>query len=223
MLAGRLHQPAERFCVTKLHVCGSALLILANLCLASCLGVGGLAYGQAYYPNKEVRISDLASLTARSPSATDVLATSVEIVFHDKEVCCGKDSALQDGIQSADPTSLKDVSDKLRGRHLLSDGLPIQVAAEYLPAASVNAASLINTLTAKYAPLMEWNSHLYVVYGVTFVETFDPDTGARTDAIHKLLLWDTRFSDGHREVVFDRLSDDWGKVQGLLVLTAARH
>jgi hypothetical protein len=109
------------------------------------------------------------------------------------------------------------------GWHLRSDGLPIQVAAEYLPAASVNAASLINTLTAKYAPLMEWNSHLYVVYGVTFVETFDPDTGARTDAIHKLLLWDTRFSDGHREVVFDRLTDDWGKVQGLLVLTAARH
>ena len=125
--------------MTKLRVCRSALLILANCVLASCLAAGGLAYGQAYYPNKEVRISDLASLTARSPSAADVLATSVEIVFHDKEVCCGKLSALEDGIQSADPTSLKDVGDKLRGRHLRSDGLPIQVAAEYLPAASVNA------------------------------------------------------------------------------------
>ncbi len=152
-----------------------------------------------------------------------MLATSAEIVFHDKKICCGKDSALEDSIQSADPTSLKDVSDKLRGRHLLSDGLPIQVTAEYLPASSVNGTSLINTLTAKYAPLMEWNSHLYVVYGATFVETFDPNSGVRTDAIHKLLLWDTRFSDEHREVVFDRLTDDWRKVEGFLVLSAARQ
>jgi hypothetical protein len=191
--------------------------------LASLVAVGGFAYGQAYYPNKEVRISDLPSLTARSRSAADVLATSVEIIFHDKKVCCGKNSALEDAIQSADPRSLKDVSDKLRGRHLLSDGLPIQVTAQYLPAASVDAASLINTLTAKNALLMEWKSRMYVVYGVTYVQTFDPNTGSRTDAIHKLLLWDVRFSDEHREVVFDRLTDDWGKVEGLLVLSAARQ
>ena len=207
----------------RLHFRRTAFLAVMACVLAGCFAASSLAYGQAYYPNKEVRISDLPALTARSRRAVDVLATSVETVFHDKKVCCGKDSALEDAIQSADPTSLKDVSDKLRGRHLLSDGLPIQVTAEYLPASSVNAASLINTLTAKYAPLMEWNSHLYVVYGATFVETFDPDSGVRTDAIHKLLLWDTRFSDDHREVVFDRLTDDWGKVEGFLVLGAARQ
>jgi hypothetical protein len=196
---------------------------LAYCGAASCLTLGWLAHGQAYYPNKEVRISDLPALTSRSRGAADVLATSVEIVFHDKKICCGKDSALEDAIQSADPTSLKDVGDKLRGRHLLSDGLPIQVTVGYVPAAAVNGTNLINTLTAKYAPLMVWNSHLYVVYGVTYVETFDPNSGVRTDAIHTLLLWDTRFSDEHREVVFDRLTDDWGKVEGLLVLSATRQ
>lgn len=214
--------------MTRLRFPQTTFLALLTSAIACCgaaffLVVGGFAYGQAYYPNKEVRISDLPSLTARSHSAADVLATSVEIVFHDKKVCCGKDSALEDVVQSADATSLKDVSDKLRGRHLLSDGLPIQVAAEYVPAAAISAASVVNTLTAKNAPLIEWNSHLYVVYGATYVETFDPDTGARTDAIHKLLLWDTRFSDEYREVVFDRLTDDWRKVEGLLVLSAARQ
>jgi hypothetical protein len=207
----------------RLHFHRTAFLVVVACVLAGCCAASRLAYGQAYYPEKEVRISDLPSLTARSRSAADVLATSVETVFHDKKVCCGKDSALEDAIQSADPTSLKDVGDKVRGRHLLSDGLPIQVTAEYLPASSVSAASLINTLTAKYASLMEWNSHLYVVYGATFVETFDPNSGVRTDAIHKLLLWDTRFSDAHREVVFDRLTDDWGKVEGFVVLSAGRQ
>lgn len=210
--------------MTRLRFRRTKFLAVLTCCgLASPLAVSGFAYGQAYYPNKEVRISDLPSLTARSRSAADVLATSVEIIFHDKKVCCAKDSALEDAIRSADPTSLKDVSDKLRGRHLLSDGLPIQVTAQYLPAASVDAASLINALTAKNALLMQWNSRMYVVYGVTYVQTFDPNTGSRTDAIHKLLLWDARFSDERREVVFDRLTDDWGKVEGLLVLSAARQ
>jgi len=36
--------------------------------------------------------------------------------------------------------------------------------------------------------------------------------------IHKFLLWDTRFSDSRRTVVFDRETEDPGKVQGLLFL-----
>jgi hypothetical protein len=68
---------------------------------------------------------------------------------------------------------------------------------------------------------MEWNSHLYVVYGVTYVETVDSQSGAIVDAIHTILLLDTRFSDERRHVSFDRATDDWGKVQGLLMLKAA--
>jgi hypothetical protein len=121
----------------------------------------------------------------------------------------------------ADPKSLMDVGDKLRGRQLLSDGRPITVTADYVTAASVNASLLISDLREKQALLMEWNSHLYVVYGVTFDESVDYDTGARTDAIRKLLLLDMRFSDARREVAFDRFTDNWDKVQGLLLLKAS--
>jgi hypothetical protein len=35
---------------------------------------------------------------------------------------------------------------------------------------------------------------------------------------HKFFLWDTRHADTQREVVFDRLTEDTSKVQGLLFL-----
>ena len=186
------------------------------LCLAGC----SFAYGQTYY-NKEVRINDLPSLTAQSTSASDVLAASAEIIFRDKDVCCGKNSALADGIRLADPTSLPAIANRLRGRNVLSDGGAFLITAEYLSPASVNIGDLMGALTEKHALLMEWNSHFYVVYGVIYDQTIDPNTGATMNAIHKLLLLDPRFSDGRRELSFDRQSDDWAKVQGLLMLKAA--
>lgn len=198
--------------MTNLHLCWSVLLVLA---------VGSFTYGQDYYSTKEVRITDLPSLTAKSRDPSDVLAASVEIILRDKEVCCGKNSALEDSVQSADPKSLKHIASKLQGRHLLSDGLPITVTAEYVPAASVNSGALIFAVTEKRAPLVEWNSRLYVVYGVTYVETVGAESGATMDAIRTLLLLDVRFSDERRQVSFNRLTDDWGKVQGLLMLKAA--
>jgi len=103
----------------------------------------------------------------------------------------------------------------------LNDGRAITVAAEYVPAASLNFGWLIGALMEKQAPLMLWNSHLYVVYGVTFVETVDTESSATMDAIRTLLLLDTRFSGERWEVSFNRLTDDWGKVQGLLMLKAS--
>jgi hypothetical protein len=38
--------------------------------------------------------------------------------------------------------------------------------------------------------------------------------------IKKFLLWDTRFSDSRREVVFNRDTDDLGKVEGFLFVDA---
>jgi hypothetical protein len=207
--------------VTRIHSCRPAFLVIIKSVVVSCLAVGCFAYGQVYYPNQEVRISDLPSLTAPSTKASDVLATSLEIIFRDNKVCCGKNSALEDPVHSADPMSLKDVSSKLQGRHLLRDGRPILVTAEYLPAASVNSGQLIGALKEKRVPLMAWNSHLYVVCGVIFDVTVDYSSGSRMDAIRKVLLLDTRFSDQRREVAFDRLTDDWGRVQGLLMLKAA--
>lgn len=175
---------------------------------------------QISYPNREVRINDLPSLTAKSRSASDVLATSIEIILDDRKVCCGKDSALEDSVQAADPKSLKDIAAKLQGRHLLADGVPIMVTAEYRLAASVTAEQLIGALTSKRPLLIQWDSRLYVVYGVIFDQTVDQDNGV-VNAIHKLLLVDTRFSDERRDVSFDRLKDDWVKVQGVLMLRAA--
>jgi hypothetical protein len=96
--------------------------VLAHFVGALCFVVSSVALAQEYYPDKEVRIADLPSVTAKSSDASDVLAASLEIIFRDKPVCCGKDSALEDDIPTADPKSLKDMGNKLQGRHLLSDG-----------------------------------------------------------------------------------------------------
>jgi hypothetical protein len=177
------------------------------------------ARGQVYTPNQEIRIPYVPSLTAKSTKASAVLAASLEIIFQDAKVCCGKNSALEDSVQSADPKSLQDISNKVNGRHLLSNGRPIMVTAEYFAAGSVSADWLINSLREKHALLMEWNSHLYVVSGVLFDQTVNEDS-PMINAIHKIFLLDPRFSDARREVSFDRLTNDWGKVQGLLMLKA---
>jgi hypothetical protein len=197
-------------------------LVSAGLVLTFCLAVCCFAFGQTYYPNTEVRINNLPSLTAKSKDASDVLAASLGIIFREKDVCCGKNSALEDDVQRADPKSLKDVATRLQGRHLLSDGRPIMIAAEYVPATSLVAGSLIGTLTDKQPLLMEWNSHLYVVHGMIYSTTYTAE-GGRVDSVLTIFLLDTRFSDQRREVIFDRATDDWGKVQGLLILRVAQQ
>jgi hypothetical protein len=198
----------------------SAFLLRARYILASCLVVCGLAYGQFSYSEQAVRVRDLPSLTARSTHASDVLATSLQIVFNNPEVCCGKNSALEDSVQSSDPKSLKDIASKLQGKHILSDGRSIMVTAEYLQPDAVNSGRLISTILDEHPPLMVWNSHLYVVSGVTYVETVDSN-GSDMKAIHTFLLEDERFSDSRRAVSFDRVTADWSKVQGFLFLQAA--
>jgi hypothetical protein len=207
--------------MTKFRFCRSRFLVLAHWVTVSCLAAGCLAQGQTYNQyNKEIRIKHVPSLTARSSDASDVLAAAAEIIFRDQEVCCGKKSALGDRVRLADPLSLEAIANKLRGRNVLGDGRAFMVTAEYLSPPSVNVGQLISAVMENHAPLMQWNSHLYVVYGVIFDETFDPTTGARSNDLHKLLLLDPRFSDERREVSFDRTTD-WEKVQGLLILGAA--
>jgi len=199
---------------------GRAFLLAAKCMAASCLALCCLAYGQASYPDQEIHVHDLPALTARSTHASDVLAVSLEIVFNDKEVCCGKNSALEDSVQSCDPKSLKDIGSKLQGRHLLSDGRAVTVTAEYLTPDQVSAGHLIYMLAANHPPLMLWNSHLYVVKGMSYAENIDNESGV-SYLTHKFFLQDTRFSDSRREVTFDRVIEDAGKVQGLLFLRAA--
>jgi len=160
---------------------------------------------------------------ARTHGSSDVLLTSLDTVFHDRDVCCGKDSALEDSVSAADAKSLKDVASKLNGRHLLSDGRPIMVTAEYMAPDQVSSGRLIRMILDQHALLMLWNSNLYVVHGIVYRWTAsgDPTTSVVTmTVIHKFLLWDVRYSDSRREVVFDRLIDDASKVQGLLFVDA---
>ena len=188
--------------------------------IAACLlAIGSGASGQIAYPEQEVR-AQVPSLTARSTHASDVLAASLESIFQDKDICCGKNSALEDDVESADPKSLKDIVNKLQGRHLLSDGRPIMVTAEYLTPDQISGGHLIYMLTRKQTPLMMWDSHLYIVCGITYVEDVDTTTNARTYAVHKILLQDTRYSDSRRETSFDRLTDNATRVEGLLFLRA---
>jgi len=96
------------------------------------------------------------------------------------------------------------------------------VSADYFPQGSINAGSVIGALQDQRAPLLEWKSHVYVVYGAVFAET-RCQSGARQYSIVKLLLQDPRFSDQRREAVFNRAADDLAKVQGLLTLSVARQ
>jgi len=189
---------------------GFAVLFVMGLCRA--------ANAQVLFQDQQVAVRDLPALMARSEDPSDILLTSLDTIFHDREICCGKDSALGDAALAADPKSLQDVAAKLGGRHLLSDGRPIEVTAVFWPADKVNSGTLIGTLTAQRALLMSWNSHLYVVNGAVYRWIWSGDeTGGPVTVIRKILLLDTSHAQ-NRKLEFDRDTDDLSKVQGLLFL-----
>ena len=195
----------------------------ALLVLVSCPGFGQDTTPGSYvfHPNQEIRVPQLPSVRAQSEDASDVLTASLDVIVHDKTICCGRDSALEDIVGAADPRSLRDIETKLQGRHLLSDGRPVFVNASFLPSSSGDAGyRIVSALMADHALLALWNSHLYVLDGAIFDETLYSD-GTRMDVIHKLLFLDTRFSDSRREVTFERNVDDWSKVQGMLLISFA--
>ena len=205
--------------MTKLCCCASVPLLMV-----SCIAFGQETAGgwQVYRPNQEVRVPQLPALMARTHDLSDVLLTSLDIVFHDPGICCGKDSALADRAQTADPLSLKEIAAKVGGRQLLSDGHPVVITADFLPTDPTVDISwqIVGALRDKQAPLIVWNSQLYVLYGAAFDEVGNDD-GSSAFMIHKLLLLDTRYSGSRRAVTFNRETDDWSKVQGMLRLAVA--
>jgi hypothetical protein len=173
-----------------------------------------------FLTNQEVRITNLPSLIAPSKNRSAVIVTALDAILHEPAVCCGKDSALEDVAQYAslaNGLSLQELGAKLQGKHPLSDGQAIVVTAEYIPQSSIYVGFIVRTLEEQHALLIEWKSHVYVLYGAIFDETRDQYAGVE-DSIHRLFLLDLRFSDQRREVVFDRETDDWGKVGGLLTV-----
>jgi hypothetical protein len=151
----------------KLRFPGSAFLSATTCVAISYFALGGSALTQDYYGLQEVRVDGLPSLMARSHEPSDVLLTSLDTIIHDRSVCCGKDSALEVSLAHADPLSLKDVAAKVQGRQLLSDGRPIMVTADFVEPTAVSAGWLITVFHDKHAVLLEWNSHIYVCFGVT--------------------------------------------------------
>ena len=204
----RLSVPAATFLSSCLSMTVSAAILT--------LALNGFAHGQHSYNPDGVRVNDLPKLMARTPEPSDVLMTSLDTILHDREVCCGKDSALEESVQRADSGSLQDIAAKLQGRHLLSDGRPIMVTAQYIAPEAIYGYGLIETLRQKHAMLLMWKSHLYILYGVAYVEDYDPDSATGIDNVTRLLLIDTRYSDARRNVEFDRQTDDWSKVQGVV-------
>jgi len=179
--------------------------------------------GSVFLPNQEVRVANLPALTAPSRKRFAVLATELETVLHRKAICCGKDSALEDAVEYAslaNPISLKEFSTKLQGKHQLSDGQAIVVTADYIPQSSIRADSIVRSLLEQHALLLEWKSHVYVLYGALYDETRFT-SGERAYSIDKLFLLDPRFSDARREVVFNRGTDDLREVQGMLLVSVA--
>ena len=184
-----------------------------------------LAYAQenpggylTFRPNLELHVPNLPVLTARTRDRSDVLLTSLDIIFHNHDICCGRDSALEDSAQQADPRSIKDIAAKLQGRHLLGDGRPIKVNVTDMTSGGTNPAPIVDALTNRQALLLMWKSHLYVLVGALYDEGYD-QYSSRIDTVNTLYLLDTRYSDSRRDVTFTRTKDDWNDVQGLLLLS----
>jgi len=191
------------------------------LVFATCIVTCCSAFGQQMYTDLEARVSGLPSLMAKSHELADVLPTSLDTILHDRSICCGRDSALEDSVARADPLSLKDVASRLEGRHLLGDGRPISVKAEFWPTEAVDGLRIVNTLNDKRALMMVWNSRLYVVYGVVYRWVSYSADGGPYCVLRRLLLLDTRYSDSRRALEYNRDTDDPAKVQGFLLVTYA--
>ncbi len=213
--------PAEGAMRSKLHLPASTLLLI--IIMSCCMNANSQDYYDSYIvrPNQEVQIASLPSVVAASKSKSDVMVSSVATAVIDPDVCCGRNSALVDRVDSANGRSLMLLGEKLRGKHYMDSGLSIVVTDQYWPGASVNADDIVASLMARRPLLMDWSGRLYVLYGAVFDE-YIYTSGKDVRVIHTLMLVDTRFSDRRRYVSFNRQTDDWGKVTGLLALAITR-
>src|SRR5208337_1732826 len=110
-----------------------------------------------------------------NPSA--VLAAALETVLRDQAVCCGKNSALEDTVLAA-PPSLQELSAKLQGKHVLSDGRSVMVSAEYVPQSAITPDLMISALIDQHALLIKWKSRFYVLYGAISMKRSIPADSA---------------------------------------------
>ena len=114
-------------------------------------------------------MASLPTITASSSGDHAMLVASLATVIMQSDVCCDRDSALEAQIPSGNP-SLRDLGEKLRGKHYLGTGLTIEVDDQYWSGAAVNVEDIIAALIGQRPLLLDWNGHLYVLSGVVFDE-----------------------------------------------------
>jgi len=205
--------------LAKLHV-GFFTAFLVFVC--------GMAAAQAdrtdpvswVHYNQEIRVADLPLLTAPSADPSTVLATALKTIVQCKNLCRPRDSALEEAALTG-PQSLRDLSAALQGGHFWSDH-PQAIRAGYAAQGAIDPGFILTALLDHNPAMIEWKSHFYIVYGAIYDETLHY-SGRREYAIHKFLLLDPRFSGDQRQAEFNRDTDDWGSVQGLMTLTMNQH
>jgi hypothetical protein len=207
----------------KLRLPALAVLFIAIVfCCADANSQSERCPYDVFLPNQEVRVASLPSTVAASTSESDVLAASVATAVLERDICCGRNSALENRVSSA-RLPLKELGEKLQGSAYLDDGSPIVVTDQYWSGASVKPEDILSSLMAQRPLLMDWSGHLYVLYGAVFDEYRYSKTNIREHVIRTLLLIDTRFSDRQRFVSFDMQKEDRGKVTGLLAMAITRN
>lgn len=199
------------------QLCAIAVVGIFLLCVCSEAQDSDSVYTT---PNQQVQ-APVGSAVAESSGDSDVLAASVASVFGDKSICCGKGSALEDAVASADAGSLRKVGEKLSGKHYLPNGSAITIVDDYWSGSSVRAEDILASLMAQHPLIIDWDGHLYVLYGAVF-DLNKHQSGMEERVIRSLLLVDTRYSGAKRYVTFDRQKDDFGKVDGVLSLSVRR-
>ena len=175
----------------------------------------------AYLPGQTARIHVGHLSPAPNTTANGALISMLSVVIQDRDVCCGKDSALGRDLERVNTTSAEEVKDVVKGRHVMNDGRWVTIETTYLPETSVNSWQLIDLIMKGQLAIIEWNHHLYLLKEVSFDETRYSD-GTSDYSIQRAVLLDPQSTAKNKEVRFDRQKDDWGQIKGLLTLVAKR-
>lgn len=178
-------------------------------------------YSDGYYviPNQQVLVP-VTARTVPSKDASAPLQAALATIFQNPELCCGPNSSLENAAATSATVSTGELAAKLEGRHVLSDGRTFVVKADLIQPATMNVTQVVAPLKENRTVLMQWNSRWYLLIGADF-EEWVYDSGRRDYSIHKLRLLDFSNPSAPKEAVFDRQKDDWAKVQGLMLLSAA--
>jgi hypothetical protein len=175
----------------------------------------------AVHADQEAVVEYVHLQPAASDDSKAAIAAAVATIINNPKVCCGENSSLGATPVTDERVSLRDLGNKIGGRHVLSDGRYVNVTANYIPAGTLSSDQIIFPLTKQQPMLMMWKSHVYVLYGALFDDTIYTD-GHHDYAIRKLLLLDPAAAEPDRKTAFDRQKDDWSQVEGLLLLKVAK-